>query len=270
MPNRIIKESICTSEEIDRLSAFHEIFFYRLIVNCDDYGRMDARPKILASKLFPLKDIRAGQIEDALRALTSAELVILYTVDGKPFLQMKTWNRHQTIRAKNPKYPAPESGVIADESICKQTQADASKCSRNPIQKESESESESKTKNARAQLDEFFDRFWAAYPRKEDKQKARKAFERLKPDERLLETMLASIEKQKKSAQWTKDGGQFIPHPTTWLNGCRWEDEMPKNVPKWANDATHGYTQREYQPGELDAIGDDLLDEARKYRGGTI
>ena len=35
-----------------------------------------------------------------------------------------------------------------------------------------------------------------------------------------------AIEKQKKSAQWTKNDGQFIPHPTTWLNGKRWEDEV--------------------------------------------
>ena len=84
-----------------------------------------------------------------------------------------------------------------------------------------------------------------------------------------MQAILAGIEKQKQSAQWTKDGGQFIPHPATWLNGCRWEDEMPKNTPRWANDASHGYTQREYQPGELDAIGDDLMEEARKYRGQT-
>ena len=112
MPNRIIKESICTSDNIDQLSAFQETMFYRLIVTCDDYGRMDARPKILASKLFPLKDIRTSQIEEGLRALTSAELVIIYEVDGKPFLQMKTWERHQQIRAKKSKYPSPESGNI--------------------------------------------------------------------------------------------------------------------------------------------------------------
>ena len=133
MPNRILKESICTSEEIDKLSAFQEVFFYRLIVHCDDYGRMDARPKILASSLFPLKDIRAAQIEDALRALSSAELVILYSVGGKPFLQMRTWDRHQTIRAKKSKYPSPDD-VQADEIICTQMQADENKCPRNPIQ----------------------------------------------------------------------------------------------------------------------------------------
>ena len=136
MPNRILKESICTSEEIDRLSAFQETFFYRLIVTCDDYGRMDARPKILASKLFPLKDIRTAQIEDALRALTSAELVILYNVGGKPFLQMKTWDRHQSIRAKKSRYPSPDD-VNASEINCMQMQADECKCPRNPIQSES-------------------------------------------------------------------------------------------------------------------------------------
>lgn len=127
MPNRIIKESICTSDSIDLLTPFEETVFYRLIVNCDDYGRMDARPKILAAKLFPLKDIRAKQMEDALRKLTSAELVRLYYVDSKPFLQMNTWDRHQQIRAKKSKYPGPEeadSNLITDDSKCNQTIAD--------------------------------------------------------------------------------------------------------------------------------------------------
>ena len=144
MPNRILKESICTSENIDQLSSFQETVFYRLLVNCDDYGRMDARPKILAARLFPLKDIRAAQMEDAILALTSAELVTLYEVGGKPFLQMKKWDRHQTIRTKKSKYPDPTEG----ESICLQMKTDVSKCCRNPIQSESKYESESNEANA--------------------------------------------------------------------------------------------------------------------------
>lgn len=137
MPNRILKESICTSDSIDQLSAFEETVFYRLIVNCDDFGRFDGRPKIIASKLFPLKDIRTNQIESALRALTLAELVILYEVDGKPFLQMKTWDRHQQIRAKKSKYPAPDDGMIKHNINCNQMISDDDKCPRNPIQSES-------------------------------------------------------------------------------------------------------------------------------------
>ncbi len=40
-----------------------------------------------------------------------------------------------------------------------------------------------------------------------------------------MNTILNSLEQQKHSVQWTKDGGQYIPYPATWLNGRRWEDE---------------------------------------------
>ena len=56
MPNRILKESICASDTIDGLSWFEEVLFYRLIVNCDDYGRFDGRPSIIKNRLFPLKE----------------------------------------------------------------------------------------------------------------------------------------------------------------------------------------------------------------------
>ena len=144
MPNRILKESICTSETIDELSAFEETFFYRLIVSCDDYGIMDARPAILKSRLFPLKEIRLQQIEDALRKLTSAELVSTYEVDGKPFLLMNTWDRHQQIRAARGKYPGPDGKIPSNGIRPKPSDiiryhmiSSDSICSRNPIQSES-------------------------------------------------------------------------------------------------------------------------------------
>lgn len=143
MPSRILKDSICTSDSIDTLTPFQETFFYRLIVNCDDYGRMDGRAKILASKLYPLKDIRANQIEDALRALASAELVSTYIVDGKPFVQIVNWERHQQVRAARSKYPAPTDEAISLANTCNHLQSSDSKCARNPIQSESLSESNS-------------------------------------------------------------------------------------------------------------------------------
>lgn len=70
-----------------------------------------------------------------------------------------------------------------------------------------------------------FDRFWAAYPRKVDKDKARRAWKRLKVTDALLETILAGLERDKRSPQWVKDCGQFIPYPATWLNNRRWESQ---------------------------------------------
>ena len=67
-----------------------------------------------------------------------------------------------------------------------------------------------------------FEDFWSAYPNKKDKQKAKKAWLKNSPS---LVKVLNALKVQKKSEQWTKDDGRFIPLPTTWLNGARWEDE---------------------------------------------
>lgn len=72
--------------------------------------------------------------------------------------------------------------------------------------------------------EEMFNSFWAAYPKKKDKKNARKAFQKVKPEE--LPALLAALEVQNKSRDWLKDGGKYIPLPTTWLNGRRWEDEV--------------------------------------------
>jgi uncharacterized protein YdaU (DUF1376 family) len=79
----------------------------------------------------------------------------------------------------------------------------------------------------RGQVSEFpagFDAFWQAYPRKQAKTQAAKAFARLRADDTLLARMLSAIAQQAATEQWTKDGGQFIPMPASWLNGGRWED----------------------------------------------
>ena len=86
MPNRFIKESICTSESIDSLTPFQETAFYRLIVNCDDFGRFDARPKVLSARLFPLKNVSVEEIQDILKAFIREDLIVVYKVDGKEYL----------------------------------------------------------------------------------------------------------------------------------------------------------------------------------------
>ncbi|MHB9012404.1 MAG: phage replisome organizer N-terminal domain-containing protein [Ignavibacteriaceae bacterium] len=71
----------------------------------------------------------------------------------------------------------------------------------------------------------FFEKFWKAYPKKEDKKKAYIKFQKINPSPELFEKILSGLEIQKKSLQWQKNNGDFIPLPTTWLNGERWNDE---------------------------------------------
>ena len=133
MPNRILKDSICTSPNIDALSREAEVFFYRLLVQCDDYGRMDARPAILRAKCYPLQvdSVTQDNIRRWFDELVQAELVIPYHADGGDYLQMRTWERHQQIRAKRSKYP----DMQASDINCNQMITDAP-VFENPIQSE--------------------------------------------------------------------------------------------------------------------------------------
>lgn len=222
MPNRIIKESICTSDSIDSLSWFEEILFYRLIVNCDDFGRFDGRIPVIKNRLFPLKeDLTAKTVRNGINKLASVGLVVLYAFEDKPFLYLPTWNDHQSVRAKRSKYPSPEDGAILADSTCMQMQADACKCHRNPIQSESYSISESESNTSAFAL------FWEAYPKKVGKKDAKKAFGKVTVD---VQVLIAAVQRQKLSSQWCKDGGQYIPNPSTWLNQERWLDELDTNM----------------------------------------
>ena len=79
-----------------------------------------------------------------------------------------------------------------------------------------------------------FSEFWRIYPRKVGKQAALKAWSKLKPSAELTQAILQAVEYQRTSPQWTKDGGQYIPNPATWLNQGRWEDEVTGPVkPSW-------------------------------------
>jgi hypothetical protein len=225
MGHRILKESICTSDTVDRLSWFEEVFFYRLIVNCDDYGRMDARPAILKARLFPLKNVTDSQINTALNTLSTAGIVEVYMYDDRPYLQFVTWERHQTIRNHKSKYPSPEDSEI----ICIQVKSNESKCSRNPIQSNT---------NPNPNTNALFGEFWEAYPKKKAKPDAIKAFNKLSPDKDLLDILLKAIGEQKKAEEWNKQNGQFIPYPATWLNGRRWEDEVSASTEKKTDDET--------------------------------
>ena len=71
-----------------------------------------------------------------------------------------------------------------------------------------------------------FDLFWTAYPKKEGKLDARKAWTKLKPDDDLRATILRALEAKKRT--WTDR--KYIPLPATWLNGARWEDELEQRT----------------------------------------
>lgn len=115
------------------------------------------------------------------------------------------------------KYAQPKAEEIQTKP--KKTQENPNETQINPDETQQEAPKPSA-------LERRFGEFWAAYPKKAAKGAALKTWKRLKPSQELTDKMIAAIETQKRSEQWTLEGGRFIPNPATWLNGERWEDEL--------------------------------------------
>ena len=152
----------------------------------------------------------------------------------------------------------------ANASKKKQKETTSSKHKQNDINKNKNKNNNTNTNNDN---DNLFDRFWSVYPRHVAKTNARKEFEKANVDETLLQTMLAAIEKSKQSDQWTKDNGQYIPHPSTWIHQRRWEDDLP--VTKVKVLPTQNFAQRDYS-NVNDQMMNDLAQEMAEFQKGAI
>lgn len=161
MPNRIIKESICTSETIAELSDFEFRLWVGLIVCVDDAGRGDARPAIIKGRVFPLRDrVTVKDISAALHGLAAKGCVSLYEVDGKPYFWFPTWKDHQRIRDSKPKYPEPpeDCGLPQFAASCGELRPESESNTNpnpNPNTKESSARSRTFTPPTAEEVEEY-------------------------------------------------------------------------------------------------------------------
>ena len=279
MPNRIIKETICRSDSIDSLSWFEEVLFYRLIVVCDDYGRFDGRPAIIKGACFPLKDdITKKHISEAIDKLSTVGLVRGYEFQGRPYLQLTTWDCHQQIRAKKSKYPSPDdvaknqspgrsdTGLYtqekSSENICNQLISYDSNSPRNRESKYENRESYSIHENAHAKAcAEQFELFWSHYPLDKNRYLAERAYISVVCDGIYTEDDL--VESAKNYAEYCKiTGTDKIYHADNFLKKCVFEDYLPgkyKKPVKQKKNNFNNFSQREYDASYMDDLEKRLL-----------
>ena len=120
MPNRYLRAGYIDSVRVNKLSAEGERLFCRLLVHVDDFGRCEALPELLLGKLFALQvsKLSSKDIKRWLDELQRHDLLFLYVVDGKQYVQMNRWEQG---RAKASRFPQPPTDV----NICKHVRADA-------------------------------------------------------------------------------------------------------------------------------------------------
>lgn len=251
MPNRIIKESICRSDSIDSLSWFEEVLFYRLIVVCDDYGRFDGRPAVVKGSCFPLKEnITKKQIADALEKLSTVGLVRGYEVQGRPYLQLTAWDKHQQRRAKNSKYPAPETQ-------CNHMISNDSKCPRG-IEESRNRESRSENAHAREAGElRLFEDFLSAYPKDCNRFFAEREYASLLLVGRISEDNLVACAKNyAEDCKIQEIPDRYIKNAENFLKDMTFEQYLPGKYKKPANkkpkNGFNNFPQRKYDFDELE------------------
>lgn len=214
MPSRLLSQNINVSNSISKLSLLEEVVFLHLLVTCDDYGRFYGHSNVVKGHLFPMRDkITPVEIEKALQKLEAEGMIRRYESGGTLYLELTSWMKFQTPRAKSSKYPGPEDAdsqvhlqEVAD--ACEQVQAEPSKQKQKSVDTEK------------------FEKFWFVYPNKKDKKKAFELWKKIDPDDELYERIMLAVDYQSKSCDWQKEDGRYVPMPTTWLRNERWNDQV--------------------------------------------
>lgn len=215
---RNIKPAFFKNEQLVELPFEIRLLFIGLWTLADREGKLEDRPKRIKMELFPADNI---DVDDALDALQQEGLVERYAVDGQRIVRIPAFLKHQKPHRneadsvlpdptcdQGTKDDVPRSGALGLNPSC--LNADCL----NP---------EEKKQGALPRTPDRFDDFWADYPVKREKKRARDAWKRKKLD-RKADEILADIARRKlHDPQWL-DG--YIPHPTTYINGERWHDEI--------------------------------------------
>jgi hypothetical protein len=223
---RSLKPDFFKDEDLATLPYEARILYSGLWCYADKAGRLEDRPKYLKAEIFPYDNIN---IEKFLNLLCQPNIqdrpekvfIRRYTVNDRKYIDIPEFLKHQSPHntEKDSVLP-PFNGVLTVNNTLINNDTQSSGES-DPI---SLSESKSLLKNK-------FEIFYKSYPKKKAKIEAEKAFSKLNPDDTLLNAMLSAIDKAKKSEDWMKDKGRYIPYPATWINAKRWLDEETESHP---------------------------------------
>lgn len=236
MPTRDIKESCRTSLSLAKISHGAERLFWRLTTYADDFGRMPADAGVVRGQCFSamLDAVREKDVSGWMTELEAADLVRSYmTDDGKTFAFFPTWARHQRVRAKHSKYPAPTSAGIRGHMPANAPEVPSSAVDTEVPPKKPKNPITPLVRSA-DHTPEGFGSFYLAYPKHEGRAEAAKAWKKVNPDAATVTAMLKAIDAQRNGRKW-REG--FIPMPATWLNQRRWEDEVEVASPLSAKTA---------------------------------
>ena len=237
---RSIKPDAFMSDSLSRVPRGVRWTFAGLWTFLDDEGRGRDDVRLIKAALYPLDDdVALSMLSDDLKQLEHIGCICRYEADGKTYLHAPGWEDHQRVSHPTPsklprcsRHDPPPFGKPPEEFVKPPE----------PLRPEGKGKEQGKEgKGTRASAanssDPLFDEFWSTYPRKTDKGNARKAW-----DKALKKTSGQTIILAAAAYAATTPDPKFTAHPSTWLNGERWDDQPLALVP--AVSATSPVTRR--------------------------
>ena len=243
MPWLRLYSEIVDDEKL-RLLAFEDRWHYIALLCCKRKGILDegCDETLKRRKVAVKLGVQLMELEQICRRLHEVELIDLDTLqptgwDGRQMPSDKDETaaerkRKQRDRDRN-KRVTEESRVTGTKVTATEEEEEEEKEITHPLPFPAGRERAGKV----AAHDSRFDAFWDAYPRKAGKRDAAKAWAKLKPDDALCNTIMVALERHKRCDMWTKDCGQFVPYPATYLRGERWTDSHTRTAQRSALDA---------------------------------
>lgn len=244
---RTIKPDFFKHDKISELKPLARLLFIALWCLADRRGRLEDRPKRIKVECLPYDEC---DVDGLLWELHSAGFLDRYEIDGVQLIEISSFEKHQRISGKEAEsesdYPEKQEGSIREAPGC---------FTESQERKGRERKGKGKERNiATADAEAIYQ----AYPRKEGKGKALPAIEKalkIAPAEVLLEAVQAFA----KAKAGTDP--QFLPHPASWFNARRWEDDRAS----WLVRPAGAFTGTIFQPitvrpGDLDGIPQEAID----------
>lgn len=241
---RTIKPDFWTDGNMVSLSPFARLLYIGMwnFTLCD-HGHVADDAMKLKLQILPMDNV---DIEALLaEIMAQGRVTRVVSADGRTYLHVTRFEDHQKIdprwKTRCPACAQKDSLTPAETPVSLgELPATPELSPTLPLGREGMGRESKKTPSSPATPSMEFDTFWAQYPRKIGKEAARRAFAKAMK-KTTAEKIAAGVEALR--IQVAGKDQQFTPHPATWLNAGRWDDEQTaaaptSNVPKqygWAN-----------------------------------
>lgn len=241
---RMFSNRIANSSKFLQMPMESQLLYFHMVLRADDDGVVESYP-IMRLLGFAPDNFKVLVAKNFIQILNEDQVILIldWLEHNKIRADRKTDSIYKALIPKNVETidPKPRSDVKDNSQRLggpSTVSISKVKLSKVKLSKVSKTDKEKK----------LFEQFWKQYPNKKAKSVALKSFAKLNVGDDLLATILNGLNKYKKTEQWKQQNGRFIPHPSTWLNQRRWEDEIQENF---------GNIKGEYEKG--------LEDKYKKY-----